>query len=114
MPQVDLPHERIGFCHHLQRCDDHDPDGCTEERRVDRQDNEDQDDRSQPGDQHEFAIRAKQEIRTGKGAVYPVALKTGAADTARYNDGVAVFVQPIGGLMFEAAVGGQQFSFVPR
>lgn len=43
-----------------------------------------------------------------------VALKTGAADTARYTDGVAVFVQPIGGLMFEAALGGQQFTFVPR
>ena len=43
-----------------------------------------------------------------------VALKSGAAETARYNDGVAVFVQPIGGLMFEASVGGQQFTFVPR
>lgn len=43
-----------------------------------------------------------------------VALKSGVADTARYTDGVAVFVQPIGGLMFEAAVGGQKFDFVPR
>lgn len=43
-----------------------------------------------------------------------VALKSGAAETTRYNDGVAVFVKPIGGLMFEAAVGGQQFTFVPR
>lgn len=43
-----------------------------------------------------------------------VALKTGAAETARYTDGVAVFVQPIGGLMFEAAVGGQSFTFTPR
>lgn len=46
--------------------------------------------------------------------VSAVALKTGAADTARYNDGVAVFVQPIGGLMVEAALGGQQFTFAPR
>ena len=43
-----------------------------------------------------------------------VALKTGAAGTAKYTDGVAVFVQPIGGLMFEAAVGGQQFTYQPK
>lgn len=43
-----------------------------------------------------------------------VALKTGAADSAKYNDGVAVFVEPIGGLMLEAVVGGQQFTYVPK
>jgi len=42
-----------------------------------------------------------------------VALKTGAAATARYSNGVAVFTQPTGGLMFEAAIGGQGFSFRP-
>ena len=46
--------------------------------------------------------------------VSAVALKTGAADTAKYTDGVAVFVQPTGGLMLEAAVGGQQFTFQPK
>ena len=45
------------------------------------------------------------------GNLSAVALKTGAADSARYTDGVAVFVQPIGGLMVEASVGGQQFTY---
>jgi lipid-binding SYLF domain-containing protein len=43
-----------------------------------------------------------------------VALKTGAAASAKYTDGVAVFTEPIGGLMFEAAIGGQQFTFSPK
>jgi lipid-binding SYLF domain-containing protein len=43
-----------------------------------------------------------------------VAIKTGAADAAQYSDGVAVFVAPVGGLMVEAAIGGQQFTFLPR
>lgn len=43
-----------------------------------------------------------------------VALKSGAARAAKYTDGVAVFVEPIGGLMFEASVGGQQFTFFPK
>jgi len=42
-----------------------------------------------------------------------VILKTGAAATARFVDGFAVFVRPIGGAMVEAAVGGQQVTFVP-
>ena len=42
-----------------------------------------------------------------------VALKSGTARTARYDDGVAVFTRPTGGLMFEAAIGGQSFSFRP-
>jgi lipid-binding SYLF domain-containing protein len=42
-----------------------------------------------------------------------VAMKSGAAASARYSDGVAVFVEPVGGLMFEAAIGGQSFSFQP-
>lgn len=42
-----------------------------------------------------------------------VAIKTGAAAAARYENGVIVFVQPNGGLMFEASVGGQKFTFAP-
>jgi lipid-binding SYLF domain-containing protein len=42
-----------------------------------------------------------------------VALNTGVAATARYTDGVAVFTRSKGGLMAEASVGGQQFSFTP-
>jgi lipid-binding SYLF domain-containing protein len=43
-----------------------------------------------------------------------VAIKTGAAESAQYTDGVAVFVAPTGGLMVEAAIGGQQFTYIPR
>lgn len=43
-----------------------------------------------------------------------VALKTGAAGAADYSNGVAVFVEPIGGLMFEASIGGQQFTYQPK
>jgi len=42
-----------------------------------------------------------------------VAMKSGAADSARYTDGVLVFVEPKAGLMLEAAIGGQSFSFQP-
>jgi len=42
-----------------------------------------------------------------------VALKAGAAATARFENGVAVFVKPKGGLMFEASIGGQKFNFKP-
>ena len=40
-----------------------------------------------------------------------VALKSGAAASANYANGVAVFTHPQGGLMVEAAIGGQQFTF---
>jgi lipid-binding SYLF domain-containing protein len=40
-----------------------------------------------------------------------VAIKSGVATTPRFESGVAVFVRPEGGAMFEASVGGQQFSF---
>jgi lipid-binding SYLF domain-containing protein len=43
-----------------------------------------------------------------------VILKTGAAANARFVDGVAVFVRPIGGAMAEASVGGQQVTYVPK
>jgi lipid-binding SYLF domain-containing protein len=42
-----------------------------------------------------------------------VAIKAGAAKSAKYNNGVAVFTMPNGGLMFEASVGGQKFTYVP-
>jgi lipid-binding SYLF domain-containing protein len=40
-----------------------------------------------------------------------VVLKSGAATNANFVDGVAVVVQPIGGVMLEAAIGGQQFTY---
>ncbi len=40
-----------------------------------------------------------------------VALKSGAASSVNYANGVAVFTQPHGGWMVAAAIGGQQFTF---
>ena len=42
-----------------------------------------------------------------------VALDEGASIDAAYNEGVAVFTQTLGGLMVEASVGGQHFTFDP-
>src|SRR4051812_40727879 len=42
-----------------------------------------------------------------------VAIKEGVASTAGYTEGVAVFTRPLGGLMFEASVGGQKFKYEP-
>jgi lipid-binding SYLF domain-containing protein len=42
-----------------------------------------------------------------------VAIKSGAAQNARFREGVAVFTYIKGGLMAEAAVGGQRFRFDP-
>ena len=42
-----------------------------------------------------------------------VAIKTGAAAAAKYTNGVAIFTYVKGGLMAEAAVGGQRFTFQP-
>jgi lipid-binding SYLF domain-containing protein len=41
-----------------------------------------------------------------------VAIKAGAAGASDVSKGVVVFVQPKGGLMFEASVGGQSFTYV--
>ncbi|MCC6422143.1 MAG: hypothetical protein IT447_01585 [Phycisphaerales bacterium] len=41
-----------------------------------------------------------------------VALKSGASVAADYRNGVAVFTNPIGGAMFQATVGGQEFTFM--
>lgn len=43
--------------------------------------------------------------------VSAVALKAGSAAATNYRDGVAVFVLNPAGLMLEASIGGQQFSF---
>jgi lipid-binding SYLF domain-containing protein len=40
-----------------------------------------------------------------------VALKSGAGANAKFKDGVAVFTMDETGLMYEAAVGGQKFSY---
>ncbi|MBL0358507.1 MAG: hypothetical protein IPP72_17325 [Chitinophagaceae bacterium] len=43
--------------------------------------------------------------------VSAVAAKKGAAATAKYSDGVLVFTEERGGLMLEASVGGQKFTY---
>jgi lipid-binding SYLF domain-containing protein len=40
-----------------------------------------------------------------------VAVTAGASADADYNNGVAIFTQAKGGLMYEASVGGQKFSY---
>jgi len=47
------------------------------------------------------------------GQVSAVAVKSGVSATAKYTDGVAVFTEDRGGLMAEASVGGQKFTFKP-
>lgn len=42
-----------------------------------------------------------------------VLIKAGAAGSSRPNEGLTIFVQPKGGLMAEAAIGGQKFKFEP-
>jgi len=42
-----------------------------------------------------------------------VAVTAGASADVDYNNGVAIFTQAKGGLMYEASVGGQKFSFTP-
>lgn len=43
-----------------------------------------------------------------------VILKTGAAANARFIEGIGVIVRPIAGAMAEAAIGGQQLTYVPK
>jgi len=40
-----------------------------------------------------------------------VAVTVGASADVAYNDGVAVFTMQIGGLMYEASIGGQKFKY---
>lgn len=42
-----------------------------------------------------------------------VLIKQGVSVDSAYSDGTAVFTIAKGGLMYEASVGGQKFSFVP-
>jgi hypothetical protein len=42
-----------------------------------------------------------------------VAVKSGAAATNDFSNGMAIFTMPHGGLMFEASIGGQKFSYAP-
>lgn len=53
---------------------------------------------------------SKFEMNAQAGAV---AAAEGLAKNARYTDGVLVFTQPLKGLMAEASVGGQKFTFQP-
>lgn len=41
--------------------------------------------------------------------VSAVAVTAGASADAKFNDGMAIFTQAVGGLMYEASVGGQKF-----
>ena len=43
-----------------------------------------------------------------------VAATAGAAANADYEKGVAIFTMAKGGLMYEASVGGQKFSYTPN
>ncbi len=60
---------------------------------------------------------ALEKFKTGQYALAAnasaVIIKANAASAANFSDGVLVFVKPEGGLMFEAAIGGQKFSYVP-
>lgn len=42
-----------------------------------------------------------------------VAAAEGQAKSAKYNDGILVFTRPLKGLMAEASIGGQKFTFAP-
>lgn len=42
-----------------------------------------------------------------------VALTAGVAVEVEYSDGVAIFTETNGGLMYEASIGGQKFSYKP-
>ena len=48
------------------------------------------------------------------GQASAVALEKGASVDMAYKDGVAVYTKAIGGLMFEASLGGQHFKFKPK
>jgi lipid-binding SYLF domain-containing protein len=51
------------------------------------------------------------EVAAGASAI---AIQEGASKTAAYDNGVAVFTMGTGGLMFEASIGGQKFSYEPK
>jgi lipid-binding SYLF domain-containing protein len=43
-----------------------------------------------------------------------VAITAGASADAEFNDGMAIFTQAKGGLMYEASIGGQKFKVEPK
>jgi lipid-binding SYLF domain-containing protein len=48
------------------------------------------------------------------GQASAVAITAGASIDITFKDGLAVFTQTLGGLMYEASIGGQHFSFKPK
>jgi lipid-binding SYLF domain-containing protein len=48
------------------------------------------------------------------GQASAVAIKPGVSVDIAFKDGLAVFTQTKGGLMYEASIGGQHFSFKPK
>ncbi len=48
------------------------------------------------------------------GQASAVAIKPGASVDIAFKNGMAVFTQTMGGLMYEASIGGQHFSFKPK
>ena len=64
------------------------------------------------GDKKAFEAFQKGKVKFAAGAT-AYAIKDGAAAVANYSNGVAVFVKGKGGLMADASIGGQSFSFVP-
>ena len=48
------------------------------------------------------------------GQASAVAITEGASVDVAWKDGMAIFTQTSGGLMFEAAIGGQNFKFKPK
>ncbi len=61
--------------------------------------------------------KALNEFKEGKfkvsAQVSAVAAAEGASANAKYQNGVAIFTLAKGGLMYEASVGGQKFSYTP-
>lgn len=51
---------------------------------------------------------------TGLGAGASPTSDRAGAQRARYNNGMAIFTHAKGGLMYEASLGGQKFSYTPR
>ncbi|MBS3809194.1 MAG: lipid-binding SYLF domain-containing protein [Desulfobacterales bacterium] len=50
---------------------------------------------------------------SGSGAGATAGPKTGVQAEIGYVNGLAVFLRPLGGLMFDASIGGQSFQFTP-
>jgi lipid-binding SYLF domain-containing protein len=61
----------------------------------------------------ETLTRFKTSDMTFSAQVSAVALQSGVSQNAKYTDGVMVITAAKGGLMAEAAVGGQKFHFKP-